>query len=139
MAIYEGSCHCGGVTVAFETAVPPGDTPVRACQCSFCRKHDTRTVSDPEGQARFTERSAGALQRYRFGLGTADYIVCGRCGVYLGAAMTEDEGGGYAIVNSRALDNSSAFAGPAQPVVYDGESVEERIARRRARWTPLAR
>ena len=44
---YEGGCHCGAVRLIFETALDPRETPVRACQCSFCRKHNTLAIADP--------------------------------------------------------------------------------------------
>ena len=92
---------------------------------------------DPDGSVRFIERARGALIRYRFGLHTADYLICGRCGVYLGAAVVED-GAGVAIVNTLALDERQAFSAEVGPVVYDHEDRAARLARRRAGWTPLA-
>ena len=139
MTSHKGSCHCGGVEVAFVTAVPPAETEVRACQCSFCRMHGAQAVSDPQGRISFSETTAGALRRYRFALGTADYILCGTCGAYLGAVLREETGGGYGIVNIRVLDEPDIFTQPPQPFVYDAEDEAARIARRRRRWTPLAR
>lgn len=138
MAIYRGTCHCGGVAVDYETAVPPGEAEVRACQCSFCRMHGARAVSDPEGRLSFAEKTPGALRRYSFALKTADYILCGTCGAYLGAALSDDAGGGYGIVNILVLDTPEAFTQAPQPFDYDAESVAARIARRRERWTPMA-
>ena len=76
--------------------------------------------------------------RYRFGLKSADFLVCARCGVYVGAFMPEAEGGvgGLAVLNLNALDERARFVQPAQPMDYDGEDLESRLARRRARWTP---
>jgi hypothetical protein len=42
----------------------------------------------------------------------------------------------WATVNVNALEPADAFARPATPVSYDGETADERRARRRARWTP---
>ncbi len=137
MARYEGGCHCGGVRVAFESAIAAADMEVRACQCSFCRMHQSLTVSDPDGAVHFTERTAGAMRRYRFGLATADFIICGQCGAYLGAVMGDGDTGGHAIVNTRVLDDRDAFDRPPRPAIYDDEDVSARVARRRARWTPL--
>src|SRR2546422_3634073 len=44
--------------------------------CSFCRKHGARTTSDPSGRVVITVRHPGQLLRYRFGLETADFLVC---------------------------------------------------------------
>ncbi len=139
MTFHKGTCHCGGVAVAYESAVPPSETQVRACQCSFCRKHGALAISDPGGTIEFTESRPGAMRRYRFALGTADYILCGTCGAYLGAVMSEESGGAYGIVNIRVLDEPDMFTQSPQPAVYDAETEAQRIARRRQRWTPLAR
>jgi hypothetical protein len=75
---------------------------------------------------------------YRFGTRSADFLVCGGCGVYVGATMRETDGS-WAIVNARTLDrDAAAELPPAQPMSYDGETPDARRARRRARWTPLS-
>ena len=130
-----GRCHCGNVEVTFETGLPPDELPLRADSCSFCRRYGARTTSDPHGRVRITLHAAADVVRYRFGHETADFLVCGRCGIYVAAVMTES-GGAWATVNVNALEPADAFARPATPVSYDGETADERRARRRARWTP---
>jgi hypothetical protein len=132
---YEGGCHCGAVTVAFTTSRALDELPLRECQCTFCRKHGARTTADPEGFAEIRVRDAAQLARYRFGLGVADYLVCARCGVYVAAVM-EEAGKGYAVVNTNVFDERASFAGPATPMVYDHEDAAGRRARRRKLWTP---
>jgi hypothetical protein len=132
-----GGCHCGSLEVTFETASAPAALTVRACACSFCRRHGVRTVSDPDGRLEFRVRDPAQLNRYRFGLATADFLICRRCGVYLGALMT-DGGAAYAIVNINALATPDVFAQAAVPVSYDRETAAGRRARRRAGWTPAA-
>lgn len=76
--------------------------------------------------------------RYRFGSRSADFLLCGGCGVYVGAVMEEPDGA-WAIVNARTLDDQTSVAlAPAQPMSYEGETREQRRARRRERWSPLA-
>src|SRR5262245_17511779 len=132
---FDGRCHCGAIALSFTTWRAIDELPLRECQCSFCRKHAARTTTDPEGFAEIRVREPGALARYRFGLATADYLVCARCGVYLAAVM-EEAGGGYAVVNTNVFDERAAFAGPATPTVYDHEDEAARRARRRKVWTP---
>ena len=134
--VYTGSCHCGAVGWEFETDADPAKWPVRACQCSFCRRHDARCTSDPAGRAVIRGGDSGHLVRYRFGLGVADFLVCGRCGVYLGA-MVETDQGTFATLNLRALESRVPGLPEAEPVSYEGESGEDRVARRIARWTPV--
>src|SRR3546814_19511225 len=66
---------CGAIAVRYESAAAPAETEVRACQCSFCRKHGSRAVSDSQGKLTVTIHDAKGVQRYRFGLATADYFL----------------------------------------------------------------
>jgi hypothetical protein len=78
---YDGGCHCGAICFAFTTAIPPSQWRIRACQCSFCRAHGARTISDPAGNIRFTILDTAALVEYRFALRTVAFFVCGPCGI----------------------------------------------------------
>jgi hypothetical protein len=135
MLRFRGSCHCGNLELVFETAVPPAELTLRACACSFCRRHGGRTVSDPAGRVEILIHDPAELSRYRFGLGTAEFLVCRRCGVYIGAVLT-DVDAAFAIVNVNTLAMPELFATTAVLVSYDRESALERQVRRRARWTP---
>lgn len=130
-----GGCHCGALRIEFESAITPEEMEVRACQCSFCRKHGSHAVSDPAGSVRLILQEEVVVRRYRFGLATADYLLCGRCGVYV-AAVLEEAGQHYAIVIVSALDDAARFSRLAVPVDYSKEDTAARRARRQARWTP---
>ncbi len=130
-----GACHCGALHFTFETPTEPQSLPLRACGCSFCRKHGVRTTSDPAGNVRFGISNPGLLQRYRFGTRTTDTLICRNCGIYL-AAVTEIDGALYAVINVNALDERAAFERPPEIMNYEGESADERLARRRVKWTP---
>src|SRR5580704_7696264 len=95
---FEGGCHCGTLGFVFQTALPATEWAVRACQCRFCRLHGALTTSDSGGRLTFTVGDVDLLERYRFGLRTADFLVCRRCGVYVGALL-EDGGKGWFTVN----------------------------------------
>jgi hypothetical protein len=127
---HTGQCHCGGIRIAFETGLPLSP---RACQCRFCRRHDARSVSDPQGMAILI--FAVEPIRYRFASRAADYLICRRCGVYVGAA-TEGGRGPIVTLNLNAFDDPRPDL-EAVPVSYEGETPEERAARRARRWTPL--
>jgi hypothetical protein len=90
-------------------------------------------VSDPDGTA--TLAFAGDPIRYLFGAGTADYLICPRCGGYVGA-MAELEGQPLVTLNLNCFDDPRLEL-DGEPVCYDGESLETKAARRRMRWTPL--
>ena len=137
MTLYKGSCHCGGVTVEFDTPTDPADIPLRECQCSFCRSHGAVSASDPKGRIRYIENRPGALKRYQFGMKSADYILCRECGVYLGATMTEDGRDIFATTNLRTYADRARFTQQPKPIVYEQEDLETRLDRRRQRWTPV--
>lgn len=136
MSTLRGGCHCGGVTVEFETAVDPGTLPLRACQCSFCRKHGARTTSDPAGRLRISVRDPDLLLRYRFALGITDFFVCKTCGVYVGATL-QSARGALGTLNVNVLDKREPFLRQAEPVSYFRESVEQRMSRRLLAWMPV--
>lgn len=133
---YSGSCHCGAIGFGYHTAIEPREWSVRACQCSFCRAHDALSTSDPAGQLAFTAAKPGLLQKYRFGLKTADFLLCRECGVYIGAVI-ETPRGAYGIVNLHALRDRPAGLAATAPISYDGEDEGSRVSRREDRWTPV--
>jgi hypothetical protein len=136
MSEHTGGCHCGNIELRVTLTKPPEEMEVRADQCSFCRKHDALSISDPAGLARIAVRDERLLSRYRFGLKTADFYVCARCGVYV-AAVCETAAGLKAVVNIRALTDCVRFTAPPRPMSYEGEDVAGRLARRTARWMPV--
>ena len=131
----DGGCHCGAIALELSLPRPPEEEVIGACQCSFCRKHNARTVSDPKAQARLILRQPSQLQRYRFGLGASEVVLCHRCGVYIAMLMTED-GKAWTTINIDALDGCARFTRSAEPRDFSGEALEERRERRKARWTP---
>src|SRR5207248_2078792 len=133
---YEGGCHCGNLAFVLEASAPLEALGLRADRCSFCRAHGARNTSDPNGTMSISVRDAGALVRYRFGLRTADFLICARCGVYVGALM-EDGGERWFTVNVNAFCPPPRDDFPIAPVDYDAEDVAARIARRKQRWTPV--
>ena len=130
-----GRCHCGNLELSLETSARPEELSLRADTCSFCRRHGARTTSDPSGRVVITVHHPDELLRYRFGLETADFLVCRRCGIYVAAVMSEGAGC-WATVNVNILDAVDRLTQPATPVTYEGESAAARSARRKARWTP---
>lgn len=128
----DGQCHCGNLRFRLDTE---GPLNLRACQCRFCRAHGAACASDPAGRAWIEIGDEDLLNRYRFGLQTADFLICRRCGGYLGALLETPEGA-FATLNLR---NARGLELPAaEPVEYGGESAETRIRRRTRSWTPAA-
>jgi hypothetical protein len=134
---FEGGCHCGALGFCFQTALAVTQWSVRACSCRFCRAHGALTTSDPSGRLAFHVKQGEALQRYRFGLMTADFLVCRGCGIYLGAQL-ETARGAFGIINTLALMPLPEGLPVAAVADYGSESSSDRVARREQRWTPLA-
>jgi hypothetical protein len=126
-----GQCHCGAVQVSLSSSRAPADLPVRTCTCTYCRRAGGRYTSDPGGAVAFTAEP-GALTRYRFGLDLTDFLICGRCGIFLGAF----DDTGLAVVNINVLDDAAAFTTPPTTHTFDGEDADARRARRDRGWTP---
>ena len=106
----------------------------RACDCSFCRKHGAAYVSDPAGQLSVTLQSSDALRRYRQGSNTAEFLLCGRCGVLV-AVVFEHHARIYGAVNARSLEGPTGF-GSAVPASPQSLAADEKVARWSQLWIP---
>jgi hypothetical protein len=135
MAEHEGGCHCGNLRVRLRLSHPPAEVRLRACGCSFCRRHNTRTTSDPSSDVDVWAVDWSLVEHYRFGSGTADFLICRRCGVYIGA-VCETAAGTRAVINTNCLDDRAAFIQAPAAVDHEGERLEDRLDRRSANWTP---
>jgi hypothetical protein len=82
------------------------------------------TVAEPE-----------YLQRYAFGLKTAEVVLCSRCGVYVAMVLIEGESA-WSVINIDALDGRALFMQGAEPRDYSAEDPQRRIERRKSRWVP---
>ena len=134
--IHEGGCHCGNLRVRLSLTQAPSEVRLRACGCSFCGRHNTRTASDPLGALDIWAADWSQVQLYRFGTGTAEFVICRNCGVYIGA-IGDSGSGTRAVLNTTCLDDRAAFSRDPTPTNHDGETTEDRLARRAANWTPV--
>jgi len=136
MAKRTGGCHCGNIKVEFETDLAPEAFEPRACQCSFCRQHQSRAVSDPAGRLSIVVENRELLSRYQFALKTIEFLVCRNCGVYVAGFMqdpTDDKG--FATLMLSALEDRAGFPA-AVGKDYDDQVADDRTVRRRQVWTP---
>lgn len=131
---FQGQCHCGAIRATLEATKPASELQARACQCGFCTRHGAMTVSDPAGHAVFKIERAG-LNRYQFETRAGTSLVCARCGTYAGVIL-EDGGKVWSAINVRGLAIPEFKDRPSKPVVYEGETPQARIARRKQKWTP---
>lgn len=134
-ATFCGRCHCGNIKLTFESSLSVDQLSLRADSCFFCRAHGARTTSDPNGRVEIVVHDPYQLIRYRFGLKTADFLICGRCGIYMAAVMTVGDSS-FATINVNTFDSAENLTQVVQSVSYEGESEAERIRRRKQNWTP---
>jgi hypothetical protein len=132
---HAGGCHCGNLRLRLRLTRSPAEYATRSCSCSFCRAHATRTTSDPDGEVEIQADDWSRVERYRFGSGTAEFLLCRTCGVYIGA-VCETAHGLRAVTNVNSLTDRAAFPPASSFPDHDEESVEARLARRAANWTP---
>lgn len=130
---YSGTCHCGDLAVTFDSSKSAQELPVRQCSCGFCRRHNPRYTADRDGQVVLRWRREPT--RYRFGHGTADFVMCARCGVFALAAWRHEERW-YAVLNTLILDQRDDFTAPARLMDFGAETPAVRAARRAASWIP---
>jgi hypothetical protein len=76
------------------------------------------------------------LEHYRFSLTTADFLLCKRCGVYMGAQI-DTARGAFGIINILTMMPVLEGLPVAALADYSSESSNERVERRKKRWTPL--
>lgn len=131
-----GSCHCGNIRFTFDWPDDSATIPARACGCSFCCKHRAVWTSHPQGPVMFLPGDPSRVHRYRFGTGTADFLICSDCGV--APVVTCDIGGAsYAVVNVNCFDDAGPIGLDEAATDFEAESAEERLARRQRNWSPL--
>lgn len=131
--IIDGGCHCGNIKLSLEWTPEPQEIPARACGCSFCVKHGGVWTSCPTGALRIRVADEREVNKYSFGLHTADFHVCKRCGV-TPVVTSEIDGKLYAVVSVNALEGIDPALLRHASASFDGESKESRLARRKRGW-----
>ena len=136
MKHYRGGCHCGALAIIYRTDIDPMHWPLRHDGCSFCRRHGVAGTSDPAGSLSIEVGDPSKLRYYRFAHRTADFLVCGECGVFV-AATTDAAPGRRAVINARVLNDVALDWNSIVNVHFDDESPAQRTARRALNWTPV--
>ena len=133
----QASCHCGNIRVDFDWPGAWPAIPVRACGCGLCTRHGARWTSHPDGAFRleiadpalatcyrFRQRKRGfsrvhALRRH------TDRDLAAR-GQALCRAQRQYP---FDVERSQFVETATNF---------EGETLPERLARRRGNWMPEA-
>ena len=133
MTMYKlvGGCHCSNITFSMEVTQDPASFSPRACDCDFCVKHGAAYVSDKSGKLMITVKEEANLSTYHQGSGIANFLICKKCGVMLGAYYERD-GQLYAAINSKTVDRSIAFA---QEVVVSPKTLSD--GEKTQRWQDI--
>jgi hypothetical protein len=131
--LIRGQCHCGNIAFTLEWSPDPVEIRARACGCSFCCKHGGVWTSHPGGRLRIAVADPALLSRYAFGTRTAEFLVCGRCGI-VPVVTSLIEGRLYAVVSVNAFENVDRAIISRSPADFEGEEEAGRLARRQRNW-----
>lgn len=136
--LIEGGCHCKALTYALDWPLESdGDianVPARRCSCSYCTRIDGAWTSHPQAKLTISEDDNSKATRYRFATGTADFLFCSNCGI-TPVVVCEIEGQEFAVVNVNTFaDGFEGYALDHASTDFEGESVGDRLERRKARW-----
>lgn len=135
--VIEGGCHCRAIRYELQWPGSEGKprVPARRCGCSFCTRIDGVWTSHPQANLKITRDATVPATPYRFGTGTADFLFCSRCGM-TPLVTCRIDGREYAVVNVNTFDEieDPGFDLDLSDSDFEGESLDERLARRAARW-----
>ncbi len=135
MRVIPGQCHCGNLQYRFDWPGEDPRIPVRACGCTYCRKHGAVWTSHPAGQLVLEVTDADQVHHYRFGHHTAVFHICATCGILVAASCDMDQAT-YSVVNVNTFENVEPSEFDRQSTDFEAENETDRMDRRRRNWTP---
>ncbi|MCK5000877.1 MAG: hypothetical protein KAS23_15145 [Anaerohalosphaera sp.] len=129
---YFGSCYCGNIKLHLHSNKNESQLVPRICSCPFCTRHGASYISDTQGELQVNYDDPENVSRFRFGHKTADFIVCAKCGVLV-TVLSEIQGQLRAVININSMPDHQF---KESPIVtnFEGEKVEDRLARRAKNW-----
>ena len=131
--LIHGSCHCRNISFVLDWTPEPSEIPARACTCGFCTKHGGVWTACPTGMLRIAVKDPSVASAYRFGTETADFHICTQCGV-APVVTSRIHGRLFAVVSVNAFDDVDPSLLRTVSSNVDGESEEDRLARRARNW-----
>ncbi len=131
--LIHGRCHCGNIAFTLDWTPEPAEIPARACTCAFCTKHGGVWTACPTGSLQVTVEDPSRVSMYAFETKTADFHICAVCGVVPLVTSRIDDGL-YAVVNVNAFEGVEPSLLRRAPSSLDGETGDERLARRKRNW-----
>lgn len=129
----KGKCHCGNIRYEFLWPEAGSRIPVRACSCTFCTKHGGVYTSHSDSQLTVQISDPALVNKYSFGTKTAEFHICSVCGAvpFVSSTIEENE---YAVVNVNTFENFDPADFDTSVTDFNGESVGERLERRKEKW-----
>ena len=131
--LIDGKCHCGNIAFVLDWPGAPSEIVARECGCSFCIKHGGVWTSNRDASLSVTLQSPSVVSKYAFGTETATFYVCSRCGA-VPIVTSEIANHLYAVVNVNTFEDLGSLHLNRQPVSFDGEEQQSRLARREKNW-----
>ena len=127
-------CECENISIEWDRKL--GVVNSRKCGCDYCKRHKGEYVSDPDSEFsyRIFDESKHAVVKH--GHGTAEFHECTGCGL---AFVTCDiDGKYYGIINSVVMGVKNCQL-DSESKDYSRESIDERLLRRKERWSKVCR
>ena len=131
----DSRCHCGNLRLAIDWPADERIITRRHCGCTFCRKHGGAWTSHRNAAIAISIGDDTRINRYRFGTGTADFLVCSICGV-APVVVSAIDNHVYAVVNVNTFADAPGIEYDDTPTVFDGEVIDSRLERRKKNWIP---
>ena len=131
---HPGACECGAVKLVYQCGQAMPDIAARSCQCLYCAPRGASYLSHAQAALHVQVRDLRYLYAHRFGTGTADFMHCSVCNMQV-FVCSEIEGRTYALVSAPALQEFEQLQN-FSAVDYDGETLAQRLSRRRQFWIP---
>ena len=101
-------------------------------------KHGGVYTSHPDGQLAVQISDPALVNKYSFGTMTAEFHVCSLCGAVPFVTSTID-GSKYAVVNVNTFEGINRSDFDFSVTDFDGESVADRLQRRKKKWISKVR
>jgi hypothetical protein len=98
-------------------------------------KHGGVYTSHPDGQLTARISDSSLVTKYAFGTKTAEFYLCAVCGAVPFVTSLID-GNEYAVVNVNTFEGVESADLSTTATDFDGESVGDRLARRKRKWIP---
>lgn len=131
--LISGRCQCGNISFTLDWVPDPVAIPARACSCSFCLARSAVWTACPSGKLTVWIQQPLQVTRHSFATETAQFLICERCGD-VPVVTSQIDGQLFAVINTNMLEGDAKALLQHESASFDGESLAERLDRRRRHW-----